>query len=208
MRLSQKFKHPTIVARLGDDGYIKGSARGLNNSELANFKSYLTKTGLFEYAQGHEGAFGISILGARLTELHNRVDTELKDMDLDSSYYEVNFERQAYNSDLPELIQDLDQYRHLWSQNNPQPLIYIKNLHIYHGEIQVCGKNNDTLKLEKNGVVYMKFFAKDMIEELKQYPEATLEIVGKPNMNSWMGHFTPQIFIENYDIKSNSMLDF
>lgn len=40
-QLAEKYKHPTIVARLNDDGMIKGSIRGVSNSEFNNFRSYL-----------------------------------------------------------------------------------------------------------------------------------------------------------------------
>ena len=38
MQLSAKFKRPTIVARLNDEGYVRGSARGVSNCELVNFR--------------------------------------------------------------------------------------------------------------------------------------------------------------------------
>lgn len=38
MQLGAKYKKPTIVARLGEDGMIKGSARGLDKSALKDFK--------------------------------------------------------------------------------------------------------------------------------------------------------------------------
>ena len=39
MQLSAKFKRPTIVARLNNEGYVRGSARGSNESELKSFKN-------------------------------------------------------------------------------------------------------------------------------------------------------------------------
>lgn len=60
-QLAEKYKHPTIVARLNDDGMIKGSIRGVSNSEFNNFRSYLNDTGLFEFVQGHESAAGCAI---------------------------------------------------------------------------------------------------------------------------------------------------
>jgi single-stranded DNA-specific DHH superfamily exonuclease len=42
MKLSAKFKRPTIVARLNDQGFNRGSMRGLNQSELVSFKDFLT----------------------------------------------------------------------------------------------------------------------------------------------------------------------
>ena len=47
-QLSARYNKPTIVARLNDEGYIRGSARGLNKSELKSFKDFLNNTNLFE----------------------------------------------------------------------------------------------------------------------------------------------------------------
>lgn len=51
-QLANRYNHPTIVARLNDEGYIRGSARGLNNSELENFKDFVIDSNLVEYALG------------------------------------------------------------------------------------------------------------------------------------------------------------
>ena len=71
------------------------------------------------------------------------------------------------------------------------------------------GKNKDTIKIVKNGIAYMKFFAKDLIAELDQYHnDIKFEVVGKANLNTWMGSTTPQIFIEQIDVKEDKLLDF
>lgn len=64
------------------------------------------------------------------------------------------------------------------------------------------GKNADTVKIVKFGIAYMKFHAKDFIEELNQYNEITLDVVGRANLNEWMGNYTPQIFIDNYEVRN------
>ncbi len=55
MQLAAKYKKPTIVARLNDEGYVRGSIRGLNDSELKDFKSFLNESGFFEYCEGRFG---------------------------------------------------------------------------------------------------------------------------------------------------------
>ena len=208
MTLSQKYKRPTIVARLNPQGYVRGSIRGLSNSELSSFKEYLDSTGLFEYVQGHDNAAGCSIKNNDLNELHRRANTALAHYNFGEDYYEVNFERQAYSSDLEELIRDLVSYKNIWSQQNDEALIYIKDIHVNKSDIQVLGRNQDTIKIIKNGIAYMKFFAKDMIEELNQYDEIKMEVVGKANLNYWNGTVTPQIFIEQYQITEDNLLEF
>lgn len=208
MQLSQRYKRPTIVARLNDQGYIRGSIRGLSNSEMGSFKSYLDSTGLFEYVQGHDNAAGCSLLASNLSRLHELANTQLAQYDFGDNYYEVDFWRSAYMDDLVALITDIANYKSIWSQHNDEPLIFIQDLHISMDEVQIMGKNKDTIKIVKNGVAYMKFFAKDMIEELKHYGTVRMDIVGRANMNYWNGISTPQIFIENYEILEDKLTDF
>lgn len=80
-QISQKYKKPTIVARLNEQGYLRGSARGINNGPLPSFKKYLANTGLFEYTLGHDMAFGQSILEKNLKKFYEVSNEELKDMD-------------------------------------------------------------------------------------------------------------------------------
>ena len=51
----------------------------------------------------------------------------------------------------------------------------------------------------------MKFHAKDFIQDLTQYEDIKLEIVGRANINEWMGNYTPQIFIDDYQIKNGKL---
>ena len=67
------------------------------------------------------------------------------------------------------------------------------------------GKNKDTVKFEKFGIAYMKFHAKDLIEELNQHPDMKIEVVGRANLNEWGGKVTPQIFIEDIEVKDNAL---
>ena len=67
------------------------------------------------------------------------------------------------------------------------------------------GKNKDTVKFEMFGIAYMKFHAKDLIEELAQHSDMKIEVVGRANLNEWGGRVTPQIFIEDIEVKDNAL---
>ena len=208
MQLSQRYKRPTIVARLNDQDYIRGSIRGLSNSELGSFKAFLDSTSLFEYVQGHDNAAGCSIKNSDLSKLHQIANERLSQYNFGEEYYEVDFERRASEADLDDLIRDLAEYKFVWSQQNSEPLIYVRDFFIKNSDVQIMGKNKDTVKIIKNGIAYMKFFAKNLIEELNQHENIKLELVGKANLNEWNGMTTPQIFIESYEIKEDNLLDF
>lgn len=203
MQLADRYKRPTIVARLNDEGFVRGSARGLNQSELKDFKAFLTESGFFEYAQGHANAFGCSIPDKSLRAFHQYANEKLKDIDLGEEIYDVNFQRKANAQDLSKLITEISNYDNIWGQNNGQPLINVTNIRINPKEARIMGKLNDTVKIEVNGVAYMWFRASDFIEELKNFGDndVLIEVVGKANLNEWAGTVTPQIYVTAYNIK-------
>ena len=208
MQLSTLYNRPTIVARLNSEGFVRGSARGLNQSELTSFKDFLNSTKLFEYTMGHDNAFGISIKNSDLAKFHKIANEELAQYDFGENVYDVDFEREAYAADIKAIIFDLAQYTNIWGQQNNEPVIAVKDLVARADDIQVIGKNKDTLKISKNGITYIKFFAKDLINEISKYNEMQLTIVGTANLNEWMGNVTPQILIKDIDIKEITNLSF
>ena len=207
MKLSAKFKRPTIVARLNNEGFNRGSMRGLNQSELVSFKDFLTESGMFEYVQGHDNAAGCSIPDSILSKFHAWANEALVDIDFGENCYDVNFERIAADEDLRDLILEVGSYEKIWGQQNEEPLIHITDINVTMNDINICGKNMDTVQIKKFGITYVKFFAKELIEQLKTYPDMKLEIIGCPKANHWNGMVLPQVEIKDIEV-SNGALGF
>lgn len=201
MQLAAKYKKPTIVARLNEQGFDRGSARGVDKSELKDFKQFLMDSGYFEYAQGHANAFGVSIDDEKLKEFHDYANRELALYNFGENSHDVNFIRCANSTDLSNLILDIGALAHIWGQGNKEPLIYIEPVTIDPKQIFVMGKNKDTVKISINGIDYIKFRATDLIEKLQSAPSTCqIEMVCKANINEWMGQRKPQMIIEDCEI--------
>ena len=200
MKLAAKFKRPTIVTRLGPDGFDKGSIRNISDCELGDLKAFLIASGYFEYVQGHANAAGCCINDAQLRAFHEYANDALANINFNEGVYDVNFARTMYDKDLAALIFDLGSRPEVWGQGNPEPLIYVSDLYLDKSDIQVMGAKQDTVKIEKNGVAFMKFRALDMIDELNRCNQIKLNVVGKANLNHWGGQTTPQLFIESYEL--------
>ena len=207
MKLAAKYKKPTLIGRVNNEGEIKGSIRNVNNCGLESLKDFLTESKLFDYVQGHDNAAGYGIHKNKLDSFHKYANEKLKDIDFNESVYDVNFIRNGSDSDIEFIIKDIDKYEGIWGTNVPEPLIYIKNIKVNSSNIQIMGKNKDTVKITYCGIAYMKFHAKDMIEELEGKEEINLEVIGRGNLNKWGGLETPQIFIDSYSL-INDMLIF
>ena len=166
----------------------------------------MNQSGLFEYTAGHDNACGISIPYKCLKTFEEYGNKELANIDFGENWYEVNFERFAAESDMTFLISDIAEHEDIFGQGNPEPLIHVTDINVNKTDLAIIGKNADTVRIEKFGITYLKFHAKDMIEELKQYDfPIKLEVVGKANMNEWGGYYTPQIFINDYQISDNTL---
>ena len=207
MKLAARFKRPTIVARLNLEGYDRGSIRNVSNCELKDLKGFLNDSGFFEYVQGHANAAGCSIKNDNLKAFHEYANEVLKDINFSENSYDINFERTMADTDLPDLVYALGAHPELWGQQNPEPLIFVHDILVNSSDIRIMGANKDTIKIEKGGVGFMKFHAKDMIAQLEKCNEIKLNIVGRANINEWQGTISPQIFIENYEVIDN-LLEF
>jgi len=148
----------------------------------------------------HANAAGASILDSNLRAFHEYANEALKDIDFNEGMYDVNFIREPNASDLEDLIYDLASNTNIWGQGNPEALIFVPNIYLDSTDYKVIGTNKDTVRFEKNGVIFIKFHASDLIEQLQKCNEIKISIVGKPNINEWMGNQSAQLFIEDYEV--------
>ena len=153
----------------------------------------------------HDNAAGAQIPDKNLSAFHQYANKKLAAIDFGENCYDVNFERIAMDSDLCELVIDICSHDGIYGQNNNEPYIHITDINFTQQDVQIMGKTNDTVKIVKNGIAYMKFKATKLIEEMKKYKEIKMEVVGRANLNTWMGRVTPQIFIEDYEVSDGAL---
>ena len=93
-------------------------------------------------------------------------------------------------------------------QGNSEPLICVHNIKLTSKNVQICGSRADTVRFNYNGICYLQFHAKDLIEDLAKYNKMNVTVVGRANINEWGGNVTPQIFIEDYEIQEDILTTF
>ena len=201
MGIAADHKKPVLLGRVNSDGYLKGSMRGRGESELKDFKEFLLKSGYMEYVEGHANAAGFSIKASDVPKLYEYANRELADINFNEGFYEADFVVNGNCSYLSDLILDLNRGKDFYGQNCAEPIIISENITINTSAIQTIGSNKDTLKFTFNDITYIKFKAKDLINEFAQYSDKiSITVAGKGNVNSWGGRETPQIFIEDIEI--------
>ena len=208
MQLAAKYKRPTVVARLNKEGYCRGSIRGLNNSELKDFKGFLNETGMFEYVEGHANAAGCSIKNSDLGNFHNYANENLSEIDFNTDVYDVNFIFDS-KTDLYDFAFEIDSISDTFGQTNEEPLVVIENIKIHKDELSIIGANKDTVKIQSNGIVIMLFKAEEFLSTIATMPNVfDITVLGTVNINEYCGSSTPQIMVRQWDVKTSSMFDF
>lgn len=201
MGVAAKYKKPVLLGRVNKDGYLKGSMRGRGESELKDFRSFLLESGYMDYVEGHNNAAGFAIKESDIPKLYQYANKKLKDINFNEGFYEADFIINGNCSYLNEMIFDLWKGKNIYGQNCPEPIIVTQNLTIRPDNIKIIGAYKDTIKITFNNTTFMKFKAKDLIEQLQNYSSGFIAtIVGRPSVNSWNGTETPQILIEDIEI--------
>ena len=210
MEVAAKYKKPVLLGRTTQDGKeLRGSIRNFDTSPLKDFKEFLMSSGMMIYVAGHANAAGFSIPTSCLDKLTQFANSELKDYDFNEKYFDVDFVVNSNCSYLEDLIYDLERGSRFYGQGCPEPKVVIENIIIDTSKIQVMGARQDTMKFTINGITYIKFFAKDLIGQIKQQSgKLTMTVLGRPSVNVWMGRTNPQILIEEIEFKETSKYDF
>lgn len=175
-----------------------GSARNYKYNEIDDLRFFLEAFPEVLYAQGHASAFGIAIPNDKFENFINRTNAILADLDF-SSVYRVDyiFDEECEAKDFLR-INDLKCY---YGTGFEEPYIAIREVHVGPDNLQLMSKNkNPTLKITlPNGAEVMKF--KSSQEEYDALLNTVIDVVGKCSANTWMGRTTPQVLVEEYNIK-------
>lgn len=199
MELVQRYNKPVLLGRLNNEGYVRGSIRGLNDSDLTSLKDLLEDSKCFEYVQGHANAAGYSIPYKNIDKFHDYANKELEHINFEENVYTINFIREASAIDMSDLVLDIGAHQG-WGQSNNEPLILIKNIYVTPDNITLMKK--DTVKITTPNMVYIKFNSKDFYDEVVAANGTYLDIIGRANLNEYYGRITPQIMITDYELKN------
>lgn len=210
IRIAEMYNKPCILLKkyIDENNNITygGSARNINHSPIESFKDVINSTGLIE-GFGHNQAFGIVNFDIKnIDKVNNTLNDVLKDVEYDSTYY-VDYILQDYEVSAAIPVA-MEQFNDLLAQGIEEPIIAVENLTIKKSDLEVMGKNMDTISFVYNDVKFIKFKCnKDTDELLKFYNESwndndsiTIDLVGKPGINLYQGVKTPQIMIEDYNV--------
>lgn len=199
-KISSKYHHPTLIVRESStEEMMKGSGRIENNSALNSFKQYLNEIEKNSFAEGHDSAFGFGIKKDQVENFIDKTNEDLKDINFDSKYYRADYVFNADESSLPHVIYAMRQGERIWGHGVDEPNVIVEGITIHQSDIKYMKRNS--LKFSYNNVTYTILVNPQAYSEFQLYDEMEITVYGKMKVNEWCGRFTPEILVDDYEIK-------
>lgn len=188
----------------------QGSARNYDKSGILNFKDICTETGLVDYAEGHQGAFGLSLPEENIQQFLEKTDIAFENMSPEPLYL-VDYIYKGVDVK-PDNILDIAGLNDIWGQGMEESFIAIENLKVSKETLTLMGldKGKPTLKITLPNKISLIKFGSSQEEYNSLYSEGyvSINVVGRCNANEWMGRTTPQVLIEEFEIVGMNKYNF
>lgn len=204
MKICAKYNRCTLVVRpqmVDGIQYYMGSGRGKIADGFDSLRDFLVESNLVEMAQGHAMAHGVSIKEENIDKLIEYSNSKLKDVDFGSDVVEVC----GINPPIA-AVRDFAEHPSIYGNGIPTPTFVFTTV-LGSGSYTVMGSRMDTIKFLFNGITFIKFHAKELIQELQEHEGyIDIEIAGRPQINEFRGNSTLQVIIDNYNIRTHSII--
>ena len=185
-QMTNIYTRPIFLGHI-NDGTLVGSARNLNNSNIENLKDFCLESGLFNWAAGHQSAFGYSIPEENIPKFLAYCDANLPKYE---PVYHADFK---LGTDKNATIEQVAELKPHFGPGFPEVTI-LDEIIVRPSDISIKGAKQNTLVLNVGGVEYIAFgFKGELPMDI-----CTWKIVGKPSMNEFMGNSKPQIKMDGW----------
>ena len=201
MNVVSKYHKPVMIGRRNNDNEIQGSIRSDGNfAGLPSFKKFLEDSKLLTYTAGHDNACGWGLNGNKLDALIKYANAHLRAEDFENCYL-VDYILKASDHN-EELLASLASHPEYFGNHIEEIKIVVEDIPLMN--VMTMGTNKDSMKISYNGIDYVHFKDTDFIDEVMSDRTKKLTVYGRCNLNDWMGHKSVQVFIDDYELKTDA----
>ena len=202
MAMVTKYNKPCLIVRRNSEGLLQGSGRNNENfQDLPELKTFLEKSGYFEYCAGHENAHGCGIEAAKLPSFLQYANSMLSKESFKNCYI-VDYIFENPDDTFKEVGLALADCPEYFGNGIPEIKIVVKNVPL--SNILVMGADKSSIKISTNGVDFVKFKDVDFIQDVQENRMKKLEIYGRLNLNTFAGKTSLQVFIDDYGFQEDT----
>lgn len=208
MDVQKQYNKPTLVLRPVLDNeriYYRGSGRASEAENFDSFMNVLLESGVMDYVEGHDNAFGASILEDNIPALLSYVNDRLANIDFGSfNPVDAVVTDGNWNSGV---LREFANIADTFGQGMEQPKFYFK-FQVPPSEFRVQGSRQDSLKIGYKNVSFVCFQNKEIVAQywemyeksLKTKEELQVECIGKAVINEYQGYRNLNVMIESIEL--------
>lgn len=197
-RLKDKFRRPSFVLALEEDGTAKGSARSIPTVDIGKLVAKAVREGVIAGGGGHAMAAGVTLKDGQLDDFEKYLEAELgqmsfmgpSDMTIDGAISTNGATRAFY-----EQLQDAGPF----GASSPEPRFVIPSARVVHADI--VGESHVRCRLSSDGGKNLKAMAFSSVDEnvrkLLLESRAPLHIAGYLRADDWQGRHDVQFMIQD-----------
>lgn len=207
MNLASRYKRPVVLGTDKGNGKVSGSVRVNNGFPDSSFKDVCTESNLFDFAQGHQSAFGFSYKKEKRKDIIEYFKKYYSDKDLQNEHI-VDFIIPNVEMLAPSDCFLIQTYKNLWGKGVEEPTFVIENIPLYPESLSKLGKKEDTVKYISSKIEFM-FFKCGENEQILQIANGRgidfsknyyITVVGKLGVSTFAGRTKNQMIVEDYEI--------
>ena len=217
MELVKYYNRPCLVLRETEyDGKIMfgGSGRNGNFYGLESLLDFLHDSGVVYYAEGHANAFGTFIESNQVDALREYANRHIDARIYDDTVFEVDYWFHTDEKINRDMLYEFASYDDIYGNSIPQPK-FAFDINFEASKVKFMGKNSSSIKINVDGVDFVVFSDEELAQLIKSKDYMHAQIVGRPQLNEWMGSTSVQIMIDdivitdvfNQSTKRASILD-
>ena len=204
-KIQAKYQKPAAILTYSktitdDEPYYRGSMRNYSLSPIQNLKDELEKTGEIEFCAGHQGAAGLGIALSHVGSFLEKFNNQYSDIDQTPIYW-VDYIWNSRTIDGNKILDIAD--LNIYGQEIPESLVAIEDVALNPSMVTLMGleKGHPTIKIQIGDVSLIKFKASEELYEEMCGENMVLTCVCKPNKNEWNGNVSPQLIIEDFNLR-------
>ena len=198
-QLANEYKKPVLLLVDQGEQEFSGSGRNYGLSEIENLKDCLKDTELFDFAEGHQSAFGAKISEDNIDIFMSQFQEIFPNAEIADDCYVVDFVFNA-NDFNTAAIREIARLRELWGKGFDEPLIAIENIPVSSKNLKIMGQKSKHLKFDYKNITYIKFHVSQEEIDLFKDKDIIINVVGRCDVNIFRDNFSYQVIMDNYEI--------
>ena len=202
MELSKHYNRPCLVLRETEfDGrkMYGGSGRNGNFFGFDNLLEFLRGSNLVYYVEGHANAHGCFIEPEKIDALRKYANAQINPQIFDNTVFEVDYWFHTGETIDRDMLYEFASYDGLYGNSIPQPK-FAFDFNFNNTDVKFMGKNNTSIKITADKVSFVIFSDSNLAALLQTKTLAHAQIVGRPQLNEWMGNTSVQVMVDDIEV--------